>query len=341
MSTKHRDAIFQHWRSVITRESRDLASLEQTAGRAFADSDVRADPTLESMIRAEVAERRVEFTKIEPPPEQVSPPSEPERVQPPDQVDTSMRLARDAQAAFNRLGQDLRASVARGDQAGARACLERMRIIQADSPQTISLGLLEPYERDIAQLAKHFGQMKEQIAALTQQTVATARRGDGYGVVQLLRRLTSLHASYPALLDETQLDQIRHDVIHASEHEAHRMAARKLVERERAVATELHRLAEAVHAFHQAAQAAPHGSRQFLDVEAKYRKAADEVRAHDPNWLAGLVLELADLLAEWGDPQPEAEQQVDRFVDRIRAMLSQIRTELRSIENEQGDSKAT
>ena len=61
MNTKQRDVVFQRWSGVIQREARDLASLEQISARALADPDVHDDPTLQSMIRADLEKRRAEL----------------------------------------------------------------------------------------------------------------------------------------------------------------------------------------------------------------------------------------------------------------------------------------
>jgi hypothetical protein len=136
------------------------------------------------------------------------------------------------------------------------------------------------------------------------------------------------------------LDRIRDDIIQAAdEHDEHRLMARKLVERGRAVAAEIKRLAAVVHEFHRVARSAPHTSEEFHSAEAAYLRAIQEIRVHDKEWFAGFVLELGGLLAEWSIPPLGSEGQIDRFLDRISASLNNIRAEMREIETEQDQTE--
>ncbi len=58
LTAKERNTAFQHWCSLIARESRDLAALERMSARALQDRDVRADALLQNMIRAELERQR-------------------------------------------------------------------------------------------------------------------------------------------------------------------------------------------------------------------------------------------------------------------------------------------
>jgi hypothetical protein len=329
--TKHREAIFQHWRSAILRESRDLASLEQTGARALADPEVRADSTLEGMIRGEVAERRVEFLR----PESPSEPQQNSKAPPSDRIYHSM----DAPALFHRLSQEFQEAVRRADQVTARGIVDRMQMLKAEHPGVVP-DSFEAFDRQIACLAEHSNLIRKEIATLAAESVAAAQRGDEPGVAQRLRRLTSIHAAQPAALDEVELDQIRHDVAQAGQQEVHRQAARRIIEREKVVAMELKNLAEAVHSLRDAVrgdsgiQVKPSGSGGVSPGIVR------QVEEHGPNWLAGLVLELADLLAEWEHPPPEAQDQVDRFVERVRKALHQIRKELKEMDPQTPNGKA-
>jgi hypothetical protein len=155
-----------------------------------------------------------------------------------------------------------------------------------------------------------------------------------------MRRLLSIHAAHPRLLDESGLDGIRDDIIQAAdEHHEHQLTVRKLVERGRAVASEVKRLAAVIHEFHRVARSAPHTSEEFHSAEAAYLRAIQEVRVHDKEWFVGFVLELGGLLAEWTIPPLGAEGRIDRFLDRISASLNSIRAEMREIETEQDQTE--
>jgi hypothetical protein len=83
----------------------------------------------------------------------------------------------------------------------------------------------------------------------------------------------------------------------------------------------------------------PDTSEEFREAEATYLRTIQKVRTYDTEWFSGVVLELADLLAEWTVPPLGAEGQIDRFLDSIRAGLDSIRAEMRQIESEQDSDK--
>ncbi len=357
MTAKERDAVFQHWRSVILRETRDLASLERIGARALQDRDVRADATLESLIRAEVAERRAEIERdqqdlrsagrqsrptvrgsddvggrttsavsgeprresrsVPPPP--VSPPPTP------------------AQLAFDRLAQTLWESLARGDEGEARAAYEQMRAVQEESRGVIPAAALQPHEQQVAKLRTRLEQFRVQIAALVQQAIAASRHGDEPAAAASIRRLAAIHVTYPHLLDEARLDEILADIVHAGGEHEDRLTARRLVERERTVAAEIKKVAAAVHEFHRVVCEVPDSSAEFRSAEAAYQRTLQGVRAHDPEWLAGFVLELADLLAEWRMPSRAVAEQIDRFLESVRLNMKHVHAEMGEIDNQRGE----
>jgi hypothetical protein len=215
-----------------------------------------------------------------------------------------------------------------------------MRALQEENRGVIPAAALEHYERLVEKLRTHLEHLRDEILALTQQAVAASRRGDEQAVDQSMRRLLSIHAAHPRLLDESGLDEVRANIIQAAdEHHEHQLMARELVERGRAVASEIKRLAAVVHEFHRVARSAPHTSEEFHSAEAAYLRAIQEVRVHDKEWFAGFVLELGGLLAEWTIPPLGAERRIDRFLDRISASLNSIRAEMREIETEQDQTE--
>jgi hypothetical protein len=361
MNTKERDAIFQHWRSLILRETRDLASLERVGARALQDREVRADATLESLIRTEVAERRADIereqqskesadrqsrpamrrsdyvggrttspVRREPRPQPQSLPPPPVPPSPPP-----------AQLAFDRLAQTLRESLARGDAGEAGAVYEQMQTLQEESRDVIPAVTLERYEQQIAKLRARLEQFRIQIAELVQQAIAASGRGDEPAAGALIRRLSAIHVTYPHLLDDARLDEIRADIVHAGGEHEDSLTARKLVERERAVSNDIQRIAVAVHEFHRVVCEVPDSSAEFRSAEAVYLRTLQEVRAHDTEWLAGFVLELADLLAEWSIPSRAAGKQIDDFLESIRLGLKRIHAEMGSIDSKRAEGEGS
>ncbi len=79
--------------------------------------------------------------------------------------------------------------------------------------------------------------------ALVAQAVAAARAGDAAGLADLIRRLNAIHAAHPRLLNDARIAQLRVDVAQANDGREDRVTTRKLMDRERAVAEEMKRLA--------------------------------------------------------------------------------------------------
>jgi hypothetical protein len=358
MNAKERDTALRQWQALISRETRDLASLEQVGARALQDRDVCGDVALERLVRERLAQRRAEIEREQQATEiadraslpaarrsedvgrRTFPSDVPEllpRVQP--QMPPSLAPSPvSAQITFDDLAQTLGGWLGRGDEDEARAVYEQMRVLQEESPGVISVSALQPYEEKIAKLTTRLGEFRVQIAALAQQAVTASRSGDEPAAATLLRRLSAIHVTYPRLLDEARLDEIRADMVHASEEHEDGVTAHQLVERERAVAAEIRKIAAAVREFHRVVCEVPESSAEFRSAEAAYLQILREVRAHDPEWLAGFVLELADLLAEWRTPPQAARTQVDRFLENVRLSLENIRAEIGRIETKRDEA---
>jgi hypothetical protein len=337
MNTKQRDAVFRHWHSLIQREIRDLASLDQIGTRALNDPDVRDDATLQSMILADLEQRRAEFE-----PEQQSqqpptaaPESTPDvRPAPPGPVPATP--PDEVREAFNRLAQTLCASLERGEEKETRAIFGNIRALQEQSPEVIPAAVIGEYEQRVEKLRVHIKQLTDEIAVLAQQAVSASRNGSEQDLARSMRRLTAIHVAHPRLLDEPGLEDVRRDIADAAdERRQHQVTTKKLLERERAITAEIKTLAAAVRDFHQVACTVPDTSEEFGKAEATYLRAIQKVRTHDTEWFLGVVLELADLLAEWTVPPLGAEGQIDRFLDSISAGLDSIRAEMRQIESQQ------
>lgn len=374
MTAKEREAILQRWRSVILRETRDLASLERVGARALQDREVRADATLESLIRAELGQRRAEFAREREsqeasndarrrrpkagrganagarpsrpevqrrseigrqPSPTVAPEHQPE-ARPVPLAPISPPPPEPAQVAFDQLAQALSGWLLSNDESEALAVWGQMQALQAENPEVIPAAALQSYEQRIGKLRMRLEHFREQVAALAQEAVTASGRGDAQAVAKLMRRLTAIHVTYPRLLDQAQLHQIRADIIHANEEHEDGLTARRLVEREEAVAAEIEKVAAAVHEFHRVVCAVPDTSAEFRAAEATYLRTLKAVRAHDTEWLAGFVLELADLLAEWTEPPLRAARKIDHFLESIRLGLKRIHVEIGEIDTRRG-----
>ena len=364
MSTKKRDAVLQQWSGVIRRETRDLARLKQVSDRALASSDVRNDPILRSMISAEIERRRADLEQehralVEqerqaeesqsatadshpngrsrsPGPVSITP-SEPVASAPPEPEPEPAPPSAQVQEAFDQLTQTLSTLLERGSETETHDILASMRALHKQNPEVIPRTAVADHERRVSELRAHLRQLKDQITTLSQQAISASRKGREPDLARSMRRLTAIHAAHPRLLDERGLENIRRGIAEAAaERHDHQLTTKKLLERERAITTEIKTLAAVVRDFHQVACKAPAASAEFRKAEATYLRAIQKVRTYDMEWFSGVVLELADLLAEWAMPPPEAEGQIDRFLDSISAGLDRIRAEMGQIENEQG-----
>jgi hypothetical protein len=342
MNTKQRDIVYQRWGGVIQREVRDLVSLEQISARALADPDVCDDPTLQSMIRTDLQKCRAELQqKLQAEQSQAaalrsraderSMPSEPVSTTPPEEV----------RKVFNRLVQTLCASLEQGDETETRTVFGKMRALQEQSPGVISAAVIGEYKQRVEKLRVHVKELTDEIGALAAQAVSASRNGSEQDLARSIRRLTAIQAAHPRLLDEPGLEDVRRDIADAADQRRqHQLTTKKLLERERAITAEIKTLAAAVRDFHQVACTVPEASREFREAEAKYLRTIQQVRTYDTEWFSGVVLDLADLLAQWTVPPLEAEGQIDRFLDSITAGLKSIRSEMRQIENEQDSSQS-
>lgn len=223
MNTKQRDVVFQHWSGVLHRETRDLASLEQISTRALADPDVRDDPTLQSMIRAELQTRRAELQQKLQKEESSTTPSEPRptwRSELPEPVPKT--TPEQDRENFNRLVQTLCASLERGDEKETRAVFGKMRVLQERSPGAIPATAIGQYEQQVEKLRVHLQHLTDEIAALAQRAVSASRNGSEQDLARSMRRLTAIHAAHPRLLDEPGLEDVRRDVADAADVDRHR-----------------------------------------------------------------------------------------------------------------------
>lgn len=343
MRPKERETILQRWRAAIQRETRDMDSLDQIFSRAMNDPDVRTDSDLENMIRSEIQQRRSAFGPKEHE-HHPSPVAKPFKFTTPPSSPSPPRFSaptpsNPARVDFDRMAHTLSRCLEDSNEAEAMAVCDRMRALQAENPGVISAAAIDPYARQIEKLTTHLESVRGQIATLIAEVVAASRQGDDAIIASLMRRLSAVHLAYPRILDEQRLEEIRRDIVEAAEQQDERLQVKELVERERSLAAEIKRLAAAVQAFHRIARVAPVNSEALRIAEAEYVLTVREVGAHDPEWVAGVVLELADLLAECASPPPGTAGRIDRFLDSIRSSLRHIHGEMRQIVAERGATK--
>ena len=342
MNTKQRNVVYQRWSGAIRRETRDLVSLERISTRALADNDVRDDSTLRSMIQADLQKRRCELeqelqTEQSRNASSGAPANEPSSL--PEAIPAvSPKQVREA---FNELARALYVSLERSDVKETRIAFKKMITLQEQSPEVIPATLVGKYEQQVEKLRNRIGKLADEIATLTERAVSASSEGNEQELVQSMCRLTAIHAAYPHLLDESGLEDVRRDAARAADdRREHKLTTKSLLKRERAITSEIETLATAVCDFHRVACTVPDTSQEFREAEATYSRAIQKVRTYDAEWFLGVVLDLADLLAEWSVPPPGAEGQIDCFLDRIKLSLDRIRAEMLEIENEKDSEES-
>ncbi len=332
---RRREAVYRRWCADILRETRDRPSLTRAEGRALNASDVRVDPELARMIHGFVLEQEAMLTQMERQRSVVEPAgARAVRHNLSAAATAPARRAPDPEAVLDDLAHRFRDHLVHFEEAGAQSVLAKIRTLQQEHPDQVGPEEPQHYAEQLERLANRRRAFTKHIGDLHDRAVAAARTGAEEGATRALRRLSTIHAARPQLLSDDHFRRIREDIIHASEEREHRRAAQQLVARERAVAAEIKKLTDIVHRFHTAARRVPHDTKAYRQAKAEYESALREVRSHDNEWLAGLILELTDLLEEWHDPSAHARHQLDHFLDSVRSELSRLGEEIGTIETE-------
>ena len=330
---RRNEAIYERWCSAMQREMRDANSLDAVLRRALGDSDVRDDPALMDKLRQFAATRHAELRAASHRPTTRGSSEVHSRVVPESDVPAAPSPAQTL-ATFVQLSKRFHAALEQFEEHDAETIFRHIEQFREEAPDVITPGMIRTLARDLASHRESRHQLLTRIDTEAKQAARASTRGDHESAGQLLRGLSSIHAAHPKVLSQQQLDAIRQAVIDAADEHEHRNAVHEIVAKERRIAKELKSLSDTVHRFHKLARQVPHDREEFHRAEAEYMKTVREVRSHDGEWLAGVILDLADLLAAWRDPPPEKQEQVDHFIDRVRSSLKHLRGEIREIDLE-------
>jgi len=327
------EAIYERWCAAMQREMRDANSLNAVLRRALADSDVRQDPALADKLRQYASAKQAELRTAHRRPPAHRPQETPTAFVPQPDLPLKPSPAQHL-ATFQQLAKRLHTALEQFEEHDAESILRHVSHVREEAPDIITEAMIETLAKELDAHRSSRQQLEARIDAEAQKAVDAGRRGDHESAGQLLRGLTSIHAAHPKVLSPARLDSIRKAVVTAGEEHDHRTAVHEIVAKERRIAEEVKGLANTIHRFHLLARRVPHDQEAYHRAEAAYLKAVREVRSHDGEWLAGVILELADLLAAWKDPPPEKQEQVDHFIDRVRSSLKTIRSEISAIDSE-------
>lgn len=324
---KRHDAAFQRWCGEILREVRDRQSLAWVSARALSDPDISGDAEVESRLRGFIAEREAELRLAETAyaSSEWTPPPAP-RAAPPTPSQAQVRVA------FERLRHAFEDDVTHFDEPRAREQLGELDAMQKRYANWLDPAGVERCRESLARMIRQRDALRADIEALANRACDAARRGEHEAAAADLRKLSSIHAARPRLLTDGRFAEIRDEIARSGAEHEHRVAAGHLIERERAVASEVRRLADTVHRFHLLAQRVAHDSEAYLRAEREYHAAVATVRSHDKEWLAELILELDAFLDELHDEK--AARQVDRFLSSVRQAHRRLIDEIREIHRE-------
>lgn len=334
---RHREQLFQQFTADILRESRDQNSLRYAADRALSNPETRRDSQLETMIRSFIAERQAELeARLSRQREETSrsnPHSGAQAPSPdaatPAAMDESTR--RQYRFRFERMDRDLAERLAHFDLAGATDLLRRLEDLQKQYPDIVRETEIQRRRMDYQKAVTRRAEIAAEIDALERDVIGSAEHGDATVTAALLKKLSAVHATRPEMLTPARLEQIRAKLDGISAQSESREALQALMARERSVAGEIRRLADAVHAFHLEAHGLPPDDPRYTAIEQNYFNAVREVRHHDRAWLADLMVELGDLAARIHEPSGPRSVQIDQFVERVRHAISHMVAEIRQI----------
>lgn len=325
-TVKHREQVFARLRAELLRESGNRASFERTKAHIQSDREVQRDPELRAMVQAFIAEREAAFKATHPSaiisdeaPMRLVKTPEPSPVEP-------EALRREAATEFAELDRQFHEHVSHFRESEARLVHGKLAALHGRHPDLAGAEAMKAYERSLMRMKERRVRFEHHVDETAQKAAAAAEQGDHETAARALKRLSSIHALHPRLLDEARFSMIREMIAEASDEEGHREAARRLIERERAVAAELKGLAARIHEIHQLSRTIPHEGAAYRKAEAAYHQAVGEVRSHDADWLGGVILELVELLSVMSDPPPEkAQEQVDHFLASVRVAIEKLR----------------
>lgn len=338
MESKHRDAVY-HQRCVeIMREARDLAALAQAASKALNHPEVVADTTLTAMVRAFIAEYEARL-RIESDDGREGASSQ--LVRPFAPPKEAAPITRDqVVCAYNRLRLRLEEHLAHYNERGAGDILVSLWDLYERYPQWVDRASVERCQEQVRRLTRCRDEFRSQLDRLVQQARQAAQSGDEKSAAWLMRRLSAIHSLLPEVLPRERFEALAEEIRRCCQQHDQREAIAALMERERAVADEIKRIGALVHRCHKLAARAAQEPQLAAAAQAELRAAITELKAHDSEWLADLMLELDALMADLHDPQGRVHAQVDRFLEQVRQALVKLREQVQAVQAERGGQPA-
>ncbi|MCK4342085.1 MAG: hypothetical protein KAY37_10225 [Phycisphaerae bacterium] len=330
---KHRQDVYQQFCAQIMSSAVDTVSLQSVAARALSHPDVNADPLLGSMMRSFIAEREAALRAARTTPEEEQQKKEhTSKLQrgfvTPTRCDFPSRG--ELQGTFSRLQREFDGYLAQFEVTRALRMLDKMREFRQRYPVYIAAADLQRCEEQYDRLLKRAGAYRRQIKDLSNKGAAAARAGNPETANWVIKRLQAIHTLLPTLLPEERLEALRAEISRRGQEHETEEAARELLDRKKEVAAKIKNLAGVVHRFHQLAARLSPADEAYRRAEANYRRAVEEIRGLDTEWLTGLVLQLETLLDDLDDPSGQRQNRLDQFIAQVRAALNRLCREIRA-----------
>jgi len=335
---KRREAIYQQRCAEIMREMRDLESLSYAAARALGHPEVHGNPVLFGMLRAFIAEREAEIRARAHLPGDAGDEEQEQAQAPARKAEFKLPLRERVQAALSKLQFELESHLTAYNEAGARDVVSRLGDLRRRYPGHVEQDVVSRCEERTERMARHRDAFRAQLVDFAHEASEAAERGDQKTSSWIVRRLNAIHTLLPAVLPRERFEELRDEILQSSERQERHEVLHELVAREQAVGAEVKRLGVIVHRYRKLREEGSTEPDVLRQAEEEYRNATAEVRTHDDEWLADLIIELDCLLQDLHGPRARAEAQVDKFVNNVRTVLRQIREEIRIVQKERSAS---
>lgn len=335
---KHREDVYQQLCAEIMSSAVDESSLHSIAARALNHPDVCADPVLGSMIQSFIAQREASLRVGRTPAEKHADHEQTSKLRHAFDAGPRFPTREELLVNFARLQRDFDAYLSQFEENRAQFVLDKMRLLRQRFPVHIPAADLQRCEEQYDRLSKRAGTYRRQIRELAEQGRQAAASGDDATAAWVIRRLQAINMLLPTLLPVPELDRLRDEISRSSATHDSEEASREMRERQRAVVQKIKELAGIIHRFHELAAKLPPEHNAYRRAEVNYRRAVEEIRRLDTEWLTGLVLQLETLLDDLDDPGGEMQSQLDRFIGNVRTALNRLCLEIRSWQAKRGPS---
>lgn len=329
---KHRQDVYQQLCSEILSTAVDLASLQSVAARVLNHPEVASDSVLGSMVRAFIAEREAALQAVMTPAQKEALKAQRSKLQRAfDAPGWSKYPTKEALLpVLARLQRDFDGCLAQFEESRALQLLDKLRDLRRRYPVHVAAADLQRCEEQYDRLLKRAGQYRRQIQGLSAQGAAAARDGDDKTAAWVVRRLQAINTLLPNLLPARELERLQAEIFHSGRVRETRELRREFIEHQQKVAAKIRDLAGVIYRFHELAGKLSPEHEAYRRADLNYRRAVEEIRGMDTEWLSGLVLQLETLMEDFDDPTGDIHNQLDRFIASVRTALNRLCLEIRA-----------